>query len=369
VSRRRAGQASAALVAVALCLAAQAKPATPSYLVVAEKGLTKTQKAFWNPSLHWYNWRLVKTDPPKPLASLWSVFPLFELADGVAIAAPTPANKAAVEAIGKGAEGYLDPNTGPPAFTTYPGNVDPKQHVYFDDNGWFEIAFLDAYQATGDARFLHDAETAYDFIADKGWNPNGGGFWWETLHRHITSEPLAAEIDTGLRLYEITRRSSYLTSAERWLAWAAAHSWNVAEHLYQRSPTDPTTMDYVEGPMIGAQLELCAIRHLKGPCAAAESLARASAATFGTDLDWTPAADALYLRYMLQLYAADHNPEWYNLARRNADDALQLARSADGLFFKQWGGGSFPVRLLQPDAATLSLFAWLGGVHSPLATG
>ena len=96
-------------------------------------------------------------------------------------------------------------------------------------------------------------------------------------------------------------------------------------------------MDYVEGPMIGAELELCAIRHVKGPCAAAESLARASLATFGPDLNWTPAADALYLRYVLELYAADHNPEWYDLARRNADDALQHARSADGLFFKQMG--------------------------------
>ena len=104
------------------------------------------------------------------MASLWSVFPLFELADAVAIAAPTAANKATVEAMGKGAESYLDPNTGPPAFVTYPGITDPKRHVYFDDNGWFEIAFLDAYQATRDPRFLHDAETAYAFIAERGWD-------------------------------------------------------------------------------------------------------------------------------------------------------------------------------------------------------
>ena len=188
---------------------------------------------------------------------------------------------------------------------------------------------------------------------------NGGGFWWETLHRHLTAEPLATEIDTGLRLYEITHQPSYLTSAEQWLAWANQSSWNASEQLYQRNPTDGTTMDYVEGPMIGADLELCAIRHVTGPCTAAESLAAASVATFGTDLDWTPAADALYLRYMLQLYATDHNVEWYDLAHRNAEDAIENARDADGLFFKRWNGESFPIRLLQPDAATLSLFAWL----------
>jgi hypothetical protein len=351
---------------VVLCLAMLAgaahadPPHTPTqFLGVAETGLAATQRAFWNTQFHWYDWRLTTAAPPKPLASLWAVFPLFEAVDAVAIASPTAAHKAEVEAVGKGAEGYVDPDTDPPAFTTYPGVTNPAQHVYFDDNGWFEIAFLDAYQATGDQRFLHDAEEAYTFIAEKGWDPDGGGFWWETLHRHLTSEPLATEIDTGLRLYEITHQQSYLTSAEQWLSWANKDSWNSAEQLYQRNPTDATTMDYVEGPMIGADLELCKIQHVKGPCTAAESLATASVAVFGTDLNWTPAADALYLRYMLQLYATDHNPEWYDLAHENAKDAIEHARDADGLFFKRWNGGSFPTRLLQPDAATLSLFAWL----------
>jgi hypothetical protein len=366
VSRRFAGQARTVLVAVVVCLAALAgdaradAPHTPAqFLGVAGKGLEATQRAFWNTRYHWYDWRLTKADPPKPLASLWSVFPLFELVDAVAIASPTAAHKAAVEALGKGAETYLDPNTDPPAFTTYPDTTNPAQHVYFDDNGWFEIAFLDAYQATGDQRFLHDAEVAYKFIAERGWNPNGGGVWWETLHRHLTAEPLATEIDTGLRLYEITHSPGYLTSAEQWLDWANQTSWNASEQLYQRNPTDATTMDYVEGPMIGADLELCKIRHVTGPCTAAESLAAASVARFGTDLDWTPAADALYLRFMLQLYASDHNVRWYELARENAKDAFEHGRDADGLFFKHWNGGPFPTRLLQPDAATLSLFAWL----------
>ncbi len=62
---------------------------------------------------------------------------------------------------------------------------------------------------------------------------------------------------------------------------------------------------------------------------------------------------------MLQLYATDHRAGWLALAQRNADDALEHARDADGLFFRRWNGGAFPTRLLQPDAATLSLFAWI----------
>ena len=44
-----------------------------SLVALAEQGLTKTEAAFWNPRLHWYDWRLVKTDPPKPLAGCGTV--------------------------------------------------------------------------------------------------------------------------------------------------------------------------------------------------------------------------------------------------------------------------------------------------------
>jgi hypothetical protein len=49
----------------------------------------------------------------------------------------------------------------------------------------------------------------------------------------------------------------------------------------------------------------------------------------------------------------------------NARRALKLARSTDHLYFKRWDGRRFPAKLLQPDAATLSLFAWLAGVPPP----
>jgi hypothetical protein len=117
VSRRFAGQARVVLAAVLLSLATLAaearadSPRTPGqFLGVAENGLAATQRAFWNQQYHWYDWRLTTADPPKPLASLWAVFPLFELVDAVAIASPSAAHKAAVEAIGRGAEAYLDPD-------------------------------------------------------------------------------------------------------------------------------------------------------------------------------------------------------------------------------------------------------------------
>jgi hypothetical protein len=247
----------------------------------------------------------------------------------------------------------------------YPGIRDPREHTYFDDNGWWELAYLDAYRATGDTRDLHDAELAFRFIAVSGWDPDGGGVWWETLHLHKTSEPLAAEIYTGFALYRYTHQASYLQTAEKFLTWANRYSWNAAKRLYQRNETDATVLDYVEGLMIGADLERCRIRGVNGPCAAAELLAQASVKAFPHYADWTPAADMIYLRFMLDLYRSDGNPEWYKLVDDNAVQARKLALAPDGFYFRHWNGSRFPVRLLQPAAATLALFAWLGGTTPP----
>jgi hypothetical protein len=337
------------------------------YLPLAETDLARTERLFWNPTARWYDERLPAAwDPAKPLARLWDAFPLFEALDAVALAAPTPANKAAVEKFAVGAERYWNGALKPVGgYAWYPGTTNPKEHTYFDDNGWWELAYMDAYQATGDARDLRDAERAFRFIAVSGWDRSGGGTWWETLHLHLTSEPLAAEIYTGFALYRATGVRSYFATAGKFLAWADAHSWNAVQQLYQRNPTDGTVLDYVEGLMIGAQLELCQIRHVNGPCTKAEQLATASRAAFPGYADWTPAADLIYLRFLLDLYEQDGNPRWYALVAQNVRRVRRLARSVDGLYFKRWGGERFPGRLLQPDAATLALFAYFAGTPGP----
>ena len=165
-------------------------PKTPAqFLALAEADLARTQRVFWNPRPHWYDQRLSHAHPEKPLASLWSSLLLFEALDAVAIVDPTATNRAEVRAFVRGAERYYNPNLRPVGGDEkYPGITDPRAHTYFDDNGWWEMAFLDAYRVTHDARDLRDAERAFRLIAVSGWDPNGGGVWWETLHLHKTSE-------------------------------------------------------------------------------------------------------------------------------------------------------------------------------------
>jgi Glycosyl hydrolase family 76 len=340
-------------------------PARPQdALALAHDGVALADRDWWNRRLGWYDERLsTRWSRHMPLVRLWSAFPLFEALDAIAIAQPTRANKDAVRRFAAMARRYYNPKLSPVGgYAYYIDTARPYAHSYFDDNGWWAIAFLDAYTATGDRSYLRDADRAYRFIVQAGWDPVTGGVWWETLHLHKTSEPLAAAIYAGFRLYRATGDSSYLRTARRMLAWADANT--LTRGLYGRSDTDPTVLSNVEGMMIGADLQLCAIAETSG-CGRAERLARASVRAFGINLRWTPAADVIYLRFLLDLYRRDHDPQWYALVLANAQRALSRAGTANGLFLRTWRGTLLPGELLQTHAATTSLFAWLATVRPP----
>ncbi len=155
-----------------------------------------------------------------------------------------------------------------------------------------------------------------------------------------------------------------MRQANKLLAWADERTVDPTTGLYARSDTDPTLSTNVEGMMIGAQLELCTI--LERPtCTKAQRLARARVQAFGRDLSWMPAADVIYLRFLLDLYRRDHNHRWYDITLANARRAIANARGPGGLYLRKWSGKTLPGGHLQTHAATLSLFAWLATVHPP----
>ena len=92
-------------------------------------------------------------------------------------------------------------------------------------------------------------------------------------------------------------------------------------------------------------------------------------ARFGYLLDFSPQYDAIYLQWMLALYAQDHDPVLYRLAADNARNAESRAARSAGLYLRSWNGETLPAQyavpgMLQTHAATTSLFAWLA-VYAP----
>ena len=91
---------------------------------------------------------------------------------------------------------------------------------------------------------------------------------------------------------------------------------------------------------------------------------------FGYLLDFSPQYDAIYLQWMLALYGLEGDPVLYRLAADNARDAQVRAAGSGGLYLLSWNGGTLPPRyampgMLQTQAATTSLFAWLAVYAAP----
>jgi hypothetical protein len=339
------------------------------YLSLAQTGVGRAEHRWGDPRRGWYDARLGDRDR-YPLATIWDIVPLFESLDAVAIASPTPANRSAVARFASGAERYLNRGLRPvPGFSPYPGDRSVDTQTWFDDNGWWGLAFVNAYRATGARRWLKDAERALAYIAAAGWDRQTGGIWWNTSHPYKAGEALAAGTLLATLLYQQTHSARYLNTARMFLAWANTAGFSASNGLYAGSNLNPTPIDYIEGPLIYAQAMLCQLTSDDGDCERSSELTRTALDRFGYLLDFSPQYDAIYLQWMLALYSINHDPTLYALAADNARDAQTRSLNGAGLYLFSWNGETLPAEdavpgEIQTQAATTSLFAWLA-VYPP----
>lgn len=351
-------------------LAAAIVPSLPSHDTVvahqaeyrqfAESGLVQMQDHWWNATKGWYDNRYPDDGQ---VASVWSSYPMMELVAAVAIADPTEDNIALVNSTFKAGEDFWDPTINGTGGIAWQWGLSPSGNAYFDDAGWWGVAYLDAYRATANKRWLWDAGRVLAYIDKYGWDAKNGGMYWDTGHAYKTSEPLAAATEIAATLYRIQHKKYYLSLATKYLAWADAET--MTHGLYGRNATDGTVMDYVEGMMIDAHLQLCLATKNQSYCDRAESIAKASLDEFPVLHPWTPEPDTIYYKAILDLYAVDHDPTWYALAYANAEEAKDNARDDTGWWAKDWWGDWADPGVLFTPAATLEMFAWMAATPPP----
>jgi hypothetical protein len=339
------------------------------YLQLAQAGVARAQQRWHDRRLGWYDARLGDHER-FPLATIWDSVPLFESLDAIAIADPTASARSAVAGFATGAERYLNRGLRPlPGYSPYPGDRSASTQTWFDDNGWWGLAFVNAYRATGTRRWLADAERALAYVAAAGWDRGEGGIWWNTSHPYKAGEALASDTLLATLLYQQTHSAFALTQAHRFLSWANTTGFSAENGLYAASSLSSTPIDYIEAPLIYAQALLCTLTATPSECDRAEQLKGVALDRFGHLLDFSPQYDAIYLQWMLALYSLDHDPALYTLAADNARAAQAQAPNREGLYLRSWGGHTLPPAyarpgMLQTQAATTSVFAWLA-VYPP----
>lgn len=78
---------------------------------------------------------------------------------------------------------YLDTTRMPAAYASYI-NTAPASDRFYDDNVWLGIDFCDIYEATGDKKYLAQAEMIWKFIESGTDDVLGGGIYWCEQKKH-----------------------------------------------------------------------------------------------------------------------------------------------------------------------------------------
>jgi predicted alpha-1,6-mannanase (GH76 family) len=107
---------------------------------------------------------------------------------------------------------------------------------FFDDNFWWALAWADAYDLTGESRYLDAAKAIFAHNLS-GWDDTcRGGLWWNEDRKYknaITNELL---LTLAARLHQRTQGSREGAPGEEYLTWAL-RSW---EWLYGSGMIGPS---------------------------------------------------------------------------------------------------------------------------------
>jgi hypothetical protein len=358
--------ALAAIFALTLCGSSSASAAGPraksaqalDYVALTEKGIA--QSAQWR-SGDWYCEYLDCTTS-YPLLTVWGDVRMFESVSALQIAVPSAAHRALVNRFGHASERYWNPYLD--GYAPYPGDRYRGAEAWFDDNGWLGIAFVQAYRATGERRYLRDAQRAFDFVAAQGWDAAaGGGMWWNTDHPYHSGEALAADSLLGMLLYGIDHQRSQLEQARMFVDWGDSH--DIGFHgLYLSGGPGSTVIDYIEAPLIYAQYLICKATAQNSYCEHAAAQTKSMTEVYGVKYNFAPLYDSIFFEWMMAYGEAVGEDHWLELAQTNAAAAVQHAPDARGLWLGSWWGG--PIKdsqtlpgMFRTMAGTTSLFAWL----------
>lgn len=332
-------------------------PAQLDYVALTEAGIG--QGTSWRAG-DWYCEYLGCTGA-YPLLTIWGEVRMFEAVDALDIAAPSAAHRALVDSFARASERYWNPHL--PGYAPYPDDRGREVEAWFDDNGWLGIAFVEAYRATGERRYLFDAQRAFDFIALRAWDAQGGGLWWNTDHQYLAGEALAADSLLGMLLYGLDDQSAQLTETQMFVDWGNADDLGF-HGLYMSGGPHSSAIDYIEAPLIYAQYLLCGATGEQAYCAHAAEQSQTMTKAYGVEYNFGPQYDSIFFQWMMAYGQATGQSHWLELAQVNAAQAAQHAAAYDGLWLGSWWGGPILDSQTLPGmfrtvAGTTSLFAWL----------
>jgi len=233
-------------------------------------------------------------------------------------------------------------------------------NMFFDDNGWWGLAWVAAYDLTGESRYLDAARVIFARNL-AGWDGVcGGGLWWNTRRTYKNAISNELFITLAAQLHERTPGDrEYLSWALRAWEWLTDRALIGPDGLVNDGLTADcannggTAWTYNQGVILGGLAALYDITGDHGYLSHGESIADAALARLtdaggiltepceltadGCNGDGTQ-FKGIFVRYLHEFYAHSGKRAYRDFLLANADSVWERARNADDQFGLRWGG-------------------------------
>jgi predicted alpha-1,6-mannanase (GH76 family) len=231
---------------------------------------------------------------------------------------------------------------------------------FYDDEGWWALAWIKAYDLTGESRYLDMAKTLFEDMK-QGWDDNcGGGIWWlkNRTYKNAISNELFLSVAARLHLRTPNDQGagSYLDWAKREWQWFKQSQMINSDHLINDGldkacqNNQRTTWTYNQGVILGGLVDLYHSTSDPELLTQAEAIADAAMKALApTGVLQEPCEPnncgidgsqfkGIFVRNLLYLHQATGKPEYKDFILKNAETILANNNDSTGKFGLVWLG-------------------------------
>jgi len=239
---------------------------------------------------------------------------------------------------------------------------------FYDDEGWWALAWIDAYEVTNDLQYLSVAQSIFEDMA-AGWDGAtcGGGIWWnkDRKYKNAIANELFLSVATQLanHMADPAQKIHYLTWAQMEWQWFSQSGMINQNHLINDglNSSDPShcvnngqaVWSYNQGVILGGLVQLskadptnttllpaakqiadAALLHLTDASGVLHDQGEANGGPTGGGVQFK----GIFVRNLINLDEVIPQPSYSSFFMINADSVWSKARGANDQFGQVWSG-------------------------------